>query len=549
MSPALGTSGAGFSWGTNSVTSPVSFDDIVNGLRDLRAYSWQPETVEVIETHISWVFLAGDRVLKLKRPVDYGFVDYSTLELRHTACEDEVRLNRRLTQGIYLGVARITAVGDRIFVDGDGEPVEWATLMRRLPANGMLDVMLGHGTVAGAIVERIADRLIIFHSEGAERCGGELGSAVQLARVILDNLTDLEPFAGNPLPPVQLGHVIESMRKFGEEGHELLATRVREGWIREGHGDLRTDHICFDEQGEIQIFDCVEFSKGIRCADIASDVAFLLVDLDRLGASQIADEITRRYWAAKLELPTPILRFYRGHRALVKVKVSCISWRDLPQDDRQAFFEGAMTYLDLATSATSETRPVMIAMTGLSGTGKSVVSMALARALGAKIISTDDLRKRISGNDGPPAGWQTGRYAPAARATIYDVLFQKASELVLQGKPVILDATFLESASREAAASAARDADVPLVFVETVADDPVVRRRLDARSKRGDSASEATVEIYERQLQAMRETPPPIPQGAEHVRIDTSQDGPVNLDDIYSLLIGRNILRPGISLS
>jgi uncharacterized protein len=278
-------------------------------------------------------------------------------------------------------------------------------------------------------------------------------------------------------------------------------------------------------------------------------VAFLFVDLDRLGASHIADEIALRYRTANLDLPTPLLRYYRSHRALVKVKVLCISWRDLPPNDRQGFFDEAMTYLDLATVATSETLPVMIAMTGLSGTGKSVVSAALARALGATIISTDDLRKQISKDDGSPTGWQTGRYAPLKRAAVYDVLFQRARELVLENKPVILDAAFLESASRDAAANAAREVGVPLVFVETVADDEVVRRRLDARSKRDDSTSEATVEIYERQLQAMREAAPGIPLGADHVRVDTSSDGPVNLDDVYSLLIAKNILRPGISVS
>src|SRR5262245_47511585 len=285
FSPAFGVSGAGSSWRFSPLSSSISFDVIVDALRDPSTYPWHPQTVDIIETHISWVFLAGDRVLKLKRPVDYGFVDYSTLELRRTACNDEVRLNRRLSHGIYLGVARITTDDGRVSVDGNGETVEYGTLMRRLPVDGMLDRMLERGQVDAAIVDRIADRLIEFHRAIADQCIDGTGSGKEPLKVVLDNLGDLQPFAGNPLPPVQLETVVNSMREFCDQGKHVLAKRVDEGWIREGHGDLRTDHICLDQHGEIQVFDCVEFSKGIRCADVASDLAFLLVDLDRLGAS------------------------------------------------------------------------------------------------------------------------------------------------------------------------------------------------------------------------------------------------------------------------
>ncbi|MFL5759383.1 MAG: AAA family ATPase [Thermomicrobiales bacterium] len=527
----------------------MSFDDIVAGLRAPDAYPWQPDAVEVINTHISWIFLAENRVLKLKRPVDYGFVDYSTRELRRTACEDEVRLNRRLSRGVYLGVVTINKVTDRIRVDGEGEPLEWATLMRRLPATGMLDQMLSRGEVDQEIVERISARLTSFHQRAAEPCAGESGSTARQAKVVLDNLVDLEPFAGNPLPAVQLRTVVDAMRSFCHEAKALLADRVAQGWIREGHGDLRTDHICLDEHGEIQIFDCVEFNKNIRCADVASDLAFLLVDLDRLGAPQIAADITQRYLSTEIDLPNPLLRFYRGHRALVKVKVACLSWRDLPAEQRATFYAEAMTYLDLAMATTTTMRPVIIAMSGMSGTGKSVVSSALARSLGATVISTDEMRRDGGAPEDAPTGWQTDRYAPAQRAAIYTQILDRARDTAQAGKPVILDATFLESDRRLEAAAAAKDLGVPLVFVETAAEEEIVRRRLTERASESSSVSEATVEIYERQRQTSSQSPPLVPPSASLVGVDTTTDGPVNVDAVYAVLMERGVLRPGIAVT
>jgi aminoglycoside phosphotransferase family enzyme/predicted kinase len=503
-------------------------------MRSGDAYPWKPNAVEVVETHISWVFLAGDRVLKLKKPVAFSFVDYSTLARRKTACEDEVRLNRRLTNGIYLGVSAITAAGDRIEVDGEGPPVEWGTLMRRLPANGMLDHLLQQGPVARDIVSRISKRLIDFHRDAAEVCGDADGSATTQMQVVRDNLRDLEAFAESPLPSFQLDLVSEALRTFLDDAEELLNERVRQGWIREGHGDLRTDHICLDERGEIQIFDCVEFSRDIRCADVASDLAFLLVDLDRLGAPDIARTIVASYREAGLDLPEPLLRFYRGHRALVKVKVACLSSRDLPPEHRLGFLDEAATYLDLATAATATaTKPFIIAMTGLSGTGKSVVAAALARALGIEIVSSDVVRRESAVPTEAPTGWQTGRYEPMKRANVYEKLIRRGRETVESGESVILDASFLESDWRRMAADEARAADVPLIFVETITDDDVVRRRLQERSARGDSPSEATVEIYERQRSARAASPPDVPSGTTLVQVDTMAEGPINLDAVF----------------
>src|SRR5215212_10118353 len=197
--------------GPQSVTEPTDAAALVEGLLRPEAYPWRPTTVELVETHISWVFFSGERVVKVKKPVDYGFVDHAALASRRRSCEDEVRLNRRLTDGVYLGVVQILRdhTGRYRVVDQEdpaGMPVEWATLMRRLPVEGMLDALLAAGTAPPHFGDRLADRLVPFHRDGAASCEGPADEvAAAASAVVTENLTELEPFAGRPLSPVQFG--------------------------------------------------------------------------------------------------------------------------------------------------------------------------------------------------------------------------------------------------------------------------------------------------------------------------------------------------------
>ncbi|HET8523150.1 MAG TPA: hypothetical protein VFL82_07950, partial [Thermomicrobiales bacterium] len=301
------------------MTSGMSHPALVAALRHPRAYPWCPSTVELIETHVSWVFLAGDYVVKIKRPVAYDFVDHTTLAARHQSCLDEVRLNRRLTTNVYLDAAPIVHDGAAYRVNGTGTPVEWATLMRRLPADRMLDAMIAAETAPPDVADRLADRLIPFHRDLAPFRGmPPAESAGRLATVLTDNLDELRPFAGSLVAPAQLALIDTSMRDFLDRNRELLAQRVADGWIREGHGDLRAEHICVEPDGQLQIFDCIEFNVALRRADVASDIAFLLMDLSRLGAGTAASALAARYRAAGIDLPPPLLNVYRAHRALVR---------------------------------------------------------------------------------------------------------------------------------------------------------------------------------------------------------------------------------------
>lgn len=518
---------------------------LVESLLKPEAYPWRPPHVELIETHISWVFLAGDRVVKVKRPVRFPFVDHSTPDRRRHSCEEEVRLNRRLSSGVYLGVIGITLTDGGYVVNGPGEPVEWATLMRRLPNDRMLDAMLRRGETPDGLAEWLASRLVPFHRDVAGPCGGEpYGQAQALAKVLTDNLTELEPFAGRFFGGEQLRLTGQAMRQYLVERASLLEDRVRNGWIRDGHGDLRAEHICVEAPGIIQIIDCVEFNPAIRCADVVSDLAFLLVDLDRLGAAALAQEIVAAYQAGGVALPPGLVRLYRAHRALVRVKIHCLTLvsAHLQHPELPGEIE---RFLNQATRMALTVRPALIIMTGLSGTGKSVVAAALADALGATLFSSDAVRKELAGVHGHAiAGWEEGIYQRAWTERTYQRLVELAGETLVKGQPVILDATFLESRYRHLAAQVAHDAGVPLVIVETICDEAVVAERISRRAAQAEAISDATLAVYRAQRQRLEEHPPAVPSGALVFRVDTTREDPGRLDAVFAGLATAGVIEP-----
>lgn len=503
------------------------------------AYPWSPDHVERIETHISWVFLAGDRVVKVKRPVRLPFVDHTTAEARRRSCESEVRLNARLTDDVYLGTVPITRGPRGHEVDGEGAPVEWATLMRRLPADRMLDELITSGNLPEGWVERLADRLVDFNLRASPPCAGDAEALAAMATgVLVDNVDELRPLFRDRPFVVELSLIDAAVRAFIAANQGLLLRRAREGWIREGHGDLRAEHICLEPDGRVQVFDCVEFNRDIRCADIASDLAFLLMDLDRLGIDECAtDRIVDRYRQAGLDLPADLLGLYWVHRALVRAKIAGIEMAESDEDDDAPQLAVAAGYLHTAARHATTCRPIVIAMTGISGTGKSTVARHLARVLRADHHRSDVVRKALAGREGPAASaWRSGLYGEDWTAATYARLAELAEESIAAGRPVILDATFLDGGQRAAAAAIAREHDAPFLLVETVCDEAVLERRLEERAARGDDPSDADVEVMRRQRRMLAERPPGVPDGALVATIDTTPAGYVDLDPALLVL-------------
>ncbi len=547
-------------------------------LLDPTVYPWPVDDIRLIETHISWVYLAGERVVKLKRPVDLGFVDFRDPDKRKRACEDEIRLNQRLTTDVYLGVVPVTASG----VDGTGEPIEWAVVMRRLPADRMLDHLLEQDAAPADLAECLANRLIPFHQQDPSSQAESMDFLLPMATistegpfnekegwsrestealhydhprglcpqdpniyltVLIDNLAQVAEVTSDIVGSVQLGFVDRSMRAFMRDQSGLLQSRFPE-WLHEGHGDLRCEHICLEDD-QMQIYDCVEFEIAIRCADVASDLAFLLMDLRRLGASNVGDEVLARYRAAGFELPQPVIDLYAAHRALVRAKVAALarSGRD-PASDRQLAREVA-SYLDVATSFACPTPPLLVLISGLSGSGKSTVAAAIARATNGVVLASDRVRKELAGldpSDSAASDWQQGIYTDDWTARTYDRLRELAIAMLDQGQTAIVDATFLDNAQRERFADLANTRSIPTVIVWTELDDAIARTRIELRAQARTTASDATFAIRDRQIAQLAQEPLVVPADVTAVTIDTGADGPAPLDPFFVALDDAGLL-------
>ena len=468
----------------------------------------------------------------------------------------------------------------------------------------MLDVLLKQGAAPANLAERLADRLIPFHSSpppsphpsvilndvkdlprsgvpgttpacdnlstheqaspqprgeilrfaqndsggNGKREGGngEGGGTAQgcptdpdvYLTVLTDNLAQVADAAGDILGNEQLKLVDRSMRAFMDTERRWLEARLQT-WLREGHGDLRCEHICL-EPDAMQIYDCVEFEIAIRCADVASDLAFLLMDLRRLGVRSVADELLARYRTAGFDLPQPVVDLYAAHRALVRAKVAALerSGKDSEHDLAYAF--EAAAYLDLASAIATPIAPMLVLVSGLSGSGKSTVAAAIGRATGGNIFASDRVRKELAGletTDSAGADWHQGIYTGDWTARTYDRLLELAIENLALGRTTIVDATFLDNAQRVRFVAAARARGVPVAIVWTELDDAVARRRIEQRARERNSPSDATFAIRERQREQLRETPLRIPDGAIAVTIDTSRDGPASLDPVFVSLV------------
>lgn len=524
----------------------ASHPNLPQALLRSEAYPWRPAEIELIETHVSWVFLAGEFVVKVKRPVDLGFVDHTDPEVRRRSCVEEVRLNRRLTDGVYLDVVGIMLERGSLVIDGFGPVVESATLMRRLPADAMLDRLLERKSAPADLADRLAARLIPFHQSGAPVLSPDDFPVAAQLEIVSSNLDQLSEVAAGRVSRAELALVDAVLRKSIDAYRDLFVERARRGFVRDGHGDLRCEHVCL-EDGQVQIFDCVEFSPGIRAADVASDLAFLLMDLTRLGAGDVATELLARYRDAGIELPEALLRFFAAHRALVRTKVECISRTTTPGMPEAEHARGGERHLHIALRNVTRAQPALIVMSGTSGTGKSTVASEIAAITGAEIIATDAVRKRLAQIQGVAASeWRTGIYTQAWTERTYARVLQEAERELARGVPVLLDGAFLLRRQRDAAARLAAKADVPMLLIETTCSEKTAIARLNARSARGDVRSDAGPAIHQAQRAEWAASPPGCPERAPLVEIDTEQNGLDQTDQLITALRDSGVLQLGI---
>jgi len=496
-----------------------------------RFYPDSPARVELKQTHISYVFLAGDFVYKVKKPVNFPFLNCSKLTRRFLFCSEEVRLNARLSPRVYLGVFAILKRGDS-FVLGPQvhaehpEAVEYAVKMRRLPEDRMLDRLIAAGQVDSLTIRAIAKRIAEFHASAPSSRGWTYGSALAICRDVIDDIAQNKEFVGHTLREDQFTAIDTYCRAFVSAHWRALNDRTLEGWVREGHGDLRAEHICL-AGNEIDVIDCVEFSERLRYGDVASEIAFLAMDLERLDATRLSDELVVAYAEIAGDEDLGVfVPFYKCYRACVRGKVESLRSleREVSAADRERARQLASSYFELASRYARGTSPALIVVCGLSGSGKSTVARILHHRKGFKVINSDRVRKRLAAvpvHEHVFTDYGANIYSDKFTKFTYDTMLAEAERLLRDGCGAILDATFKASADRQLALALAARKRVPVLFVECVVSEDEAIHRLERRESIQGEISDATAEVHRRQraeFQPIREIPP-----LNYLRIDTTR--------------------------
>jgi aminoglycoside phosphotransferase family enzyme/predicted kinase len=477
------------------------------------------------------VFLAGAYAYKVKKPVDFGFLDFSTLERRETDARLELDLNRRLSPDIYLGLSHVVRRDDSFYLDGAGERVEPVVRMRRLPDAGMLVNLLADQAVTPALVRRIARRLAWFHKRAATGAGvDEYGTLGAIRRNWQDNFLQLAPFDGRTISKTVNDAVRDYIERYLATYRELFDARLAEGRIRDGHGDLHASSICVQGR-HIWLFDCLEFSPRYRCGDVAGEVAFLAMDLDHFGRADLATAFVDAYVAVSGdEQVRVLLAFYACYRAYVRGKVRSLRLTELDGSGTAAHIhaveEDARAYFDLARSYTGwPAGPLLVTVMGLPASGKTTLAQALAGRLGLVHVNSDVVRKELAGSratEHHDDRFGQGLYTATATRRTYAALRRRAGRWLGRGHSVVLDATFGDAEERSALARLARRRGLPLLVVECTADHAELRRRLAARRAEPGRASDARLELWPRLLASYAE-PTEFP---ERLAIDSSAPVP-----------------------
>lgn len=526
-------------------------DEIVRALADPAFYPHRPATVRHHETHISHVFVAVPFAYKLKKAVRFSFVDFSSVEERRRVCADEVRLNRRLCAALYLGVREVVRRRDGSLALGDGGTaaagelaLEPLVLMRALPEHGMLPRALAENRVTRAALAAFARTLAAFHAS-PETALADLHHADPdvLAARWQNVLDDARPMIGTVLSAPDHEVLADFGRLFVTRHESVLRGRAPAGRFRDGHGDLHAGNLCLVEERlpaesgaaalepGLYAFDCLEFSPELRANDVASEVAFLAMDLVVRGRPDLADAFVDAYVAAsgdeQLRL---LLPFYACHRASIRGMVQGLAAAaaSQPETRREAIAAGRLHFAHATRLAWRAAGPAIVLCCGLSGSGKTTLAVALAGSTGFRLVSSDALRKQRAGIDPharTPADVAASLYDARARDAVYAALANEARAALATGEPVLLDATFHRRATREPIHALARELRVPLIVVHCIADESVIRQRLEERAARpressaGQPAlSDAGFDVYLAQRAAAEP-----PGNDEHVlRVDTS---------------------------
>jgi aminoglycoside phosphotransferase family enzyme/predicted kinase len=440
----------------------------------------------VAETHSAWVTFLGDRAYKVKKPVRFDFLDFSTPELRGRALRRELELNRRLAPDVYLGVYDV--------VDADGNPCECVLVMRRMPAERRLSALVTGGGVTDDDVRAVARVVAAFHAGSATSPAIATAGAPDVVREkVVADLDEMEAFVPELLDGTRLREARDLVRRYLDGRAPLFRDRIARGCVRDGHGDLLADDIFCLPDGP-RILDCIEFDDRLRHGDVLADVAFLAMDLERLGAAALAGRLFEWYAEFSNEHhPASLGHFYVATRALVRTKVACVRAR---QGDVAARRD-AWGLLDLALRHLRAAQVRLVLVGGPPGTGKSTVASALAERFGWVVLRSDEVRKDITGvgRAASPAAVGAGIYTAFTTSDTYAALLSRAAAALGAGESVVLDATWSDASWRTAARRCGLEASAAVVELCCTLPPEVADARIAERARVGHDVSDADPEV------------------------------------------------------
>lgn len=458
--------------------------------------------IELIETHISWVLLTGDRAYKVKKPVNFGFVDFSTLDKRQYYCAEELRLNRRFALPLYQGVIAITGSPQAPRIGGEGEPFEYAVVMRQFDQAALLDRQLaaGHFNLEEAfrLGVVIANQHRLIEVAGAD---SRYGGAAAVMAPVRENFAQLRPRLEDPGDSARLLRLERWSQREGERLVEHFEARRVAGHVRECHGDLHLGNIARID-GEFMLFDCLEFNAELRFIDVMSELSFLTMDLADRGRPALANGVLNGYLEQSGDYDGLLLfNFYQVYRALVRAKVALLRAGQLTGEARQQVQRQGGHYLALAESFTAPRRAWLGLAHGVSGTGKSRLSLDIASHTGAIRLRSDAERKRLHGMDlTARGGAAAGLYSTEASRRTFERLAALTRTILSAGFAVIVDATFLHRRQRALFSAIATELGVARIILSITAEFSTLVSRLNARAQDPREVSDADLTVLENQL-------------------------------------------------
>ena len=484
---------------------------IFQNLKNPKFYGKDVRAVELIQTHISYVALTGRYAYKIKKPVNFGFLDFSTLEKRKYFCEEEVRLNKRLCPEIYIGVVPITQKDNNFEINGNGKVVEYAVKMKEFPQEKIMTKQLENDKVDEEIIDKICGILNDFYKTG-ERSNeiDSYGKVETVKKNTDENFAQTKSVIDITIPKQIFKYIKTVTNEFLEKKKELFEKRIKDGFIRDCHGDLHSGNIVVSNK-EVFIFDCIEFNKRFRYSDVASDLGFLAMDLDFQGCPYASSFFINSYVEKSGDQGIyDVLNFYKSYRAYVRGKVLGFKLDDshIDKKEKQEIIKKASKYFDLAYYYAAlfsrnfvKSKPIFFITSGLTGTGKTTVARKISTDYNTRLVSTDEVRKELQKIDKYERhhdAYNTGLYSPDKMMETYEKALEKTDKLLRKGESVTLDATFKTKKLRKMARDIASKNNAIFIILYCSTPEEFVKKYLEKRIKKK-SISDGRWEIYIKQ--------------------------------------------------